>query len=67
MEYCLFSLRQKSLAEFAPRKARINSDCFSGDMRGIVRTGLLHAAAALRRVGFVSAPPFFLSQSKHLL
>ena len=34
---------------------------------GVVRTGLLHAAAALRRDGSVSAPPFFLSKSKHLL
>ena len=29
--------------------------------------GLLHAAAALRRDGSVSAPPFFLSKSKPLL
>ena len=28
-----------------------------------VRTGLLHAAAALTRDGSVSAPPFFLSKS----
>ena len=34
---------------------------------GVVRTGMLHAAAALRRDGSVSAPPFFLSKSKHLL
>ena len=33
----------------------------------VVRTGLLHAAAALKRDGFVSAPPFFLSKSKQLL
>ena len=35
--------------------------------RHVVRMGLLHAAAALRRDGSVSAPPFFLSKSKHWL
>ena len=35
--------------------------------RHVVRMGLLHAAAALRRDGSVSAPPFFLSKSKPML
>ena len=35
--------------------------------RADVRTGLLHAAAARKRDGSVSAPPFFLSKSKRLL
>ena len=35
--------------------------------RHIVRPGLLHDAAALRRGGSVSAPPFFLTKSKRLL
>ena len=35
--------------------------------RHIVRMGLLHAAAALRRDGSVSAPPFFLTKSKQML
>ena len=60
-----------SLAEFA-RSAKKSSH-FSGDMcggktpSGVVRMGLLHAAAALRRDGSVSAHPFFLSKSKPLL
>ena len=35
--------------------------------RAVVKMGLLHDAAALRRDGFVSAPPFFLSKSKLML
>ena len=59
------------LAEFVHSTKKINR--FSGDMcggktpSGIVRTGLLHSAAALKRGGSVSAPPFFLSKSKRLL
>ena len=35
--------------------------------RHVVRMGLLHDAAALRRDGSVSALPFFLTKSKQLL
>ena len=35
--------------------------------RHVVRMGLLHDAAALRRDGSVSAPPFFLTKSKQTL
>ena len=60
------------LAEFA-RKRECILIRFFGDMcgekspLGVVRTGLLHAAAALKHDCSVFAPPFFLSKSKHLL
>ena len=38
--------------------------CVGKTPRGVVRMGLLHAAAALKRDGSVSAHPFFLSKSK---
>ena len=53
----------QSLAEFA-QGAKKSNPFFR---RHVVRMGLLHAAAALRRDGSVSAPPFFLSKSKPML
>ena len=47
---------QRSLAEFAPRKARIDSNRFSGDMCGVVRPGALRSAAEASSAAAHSCP-----------